>query len=441
MRFPTISGLIPEKPTEKELKTYRILLLIGVITHPLIGLIRNYSDINVTDPMSVRWIIASSGLLTYLLSYRSTFVRNNFILLVYLLAYAVSVHILSITGLNSMSVNYVIGYFLILISVSIIFYDVPNLLLYLVLMNAGALLLCAVTVSPPVKVSVFLSASITISLVIYFALRSKILTNRELDRLNRQLLEEIRIRKIVQEEVLQLNKNLKKNLAELEAVNSDLEAFSYSAAHDLRAPLRIINQFAGIFKKKYASHIDEDAVGILELIIKNTKDMDKLIYDLIDFSRLGKKQVKKEEINVESLVKGVLDNVFSADIKPGTEIRLEDLPPAQADYTLLQQVFINLISNALKYSSPRERVIIAISAHSTEKENVYCVRDNGTGFDMKYSHKLFAIFSRLHHKEEFEGTGLGLAIVKRIIDKHNGRVWAESGFDQGAAFYFSLPKS
>jgi signal transduction histidine kinase len=428
-----------DPPREKELKHCRIVLLIGIITHPLIGLIRILDDPTVNDPMSLRLITTFAALAVYLLSFRSSFVIRNFINLMYVLCYAVSIHILYVLLANQLSVNYVTGFFLILVAVSVIFNDEIHLLIYLLFMNAGLIAVSFSVSDPPVQVSVLLSASFTMSLVIYFALRSKITVNRELDKINRLLVKEVAERKTAQEEIQLLNKHLERNVSELESINNDLESFSYSAAHDLKAPLRIISQFSFLFRRRYEKSLDPEGLELLDTVIRSTRDMDKLINDLINFARLGKKELKKEYISMYNLVSSVLSNNFSAELDEKVEIIYGELPEVRVDAVLIQQVFVNLISNALKYSAARERIRIELSSFREKGDTVFFIRDNGAGFDMQYAHKLFLIFQRLHSRDEFEGTGLGLAIVKRIVERHGGRVWAESSVGKGATFYFSIP--
>ncbi len=233
-------------------------------------------------------------------------------------------------------------------------------------------------------------------------------------------------------------------LAEKEAkkISSELEAFSYSVSHDLRSPLRSISGFAQMLREDYGNKIDKEGNRLIEVVERNAKRMGQLIDDLLAFSRLGKQELGKAEIDMDALVKSVLEELL--DHQKGRKIAL-DLKPLQAafgDINMIRQVWDNLISNAIKYSQSKGNSQIIISCYEDMQmgEVVYCVKDNGVGFDMKYIDKLFGVFQRLHKKEEFEGTGVGLALAKRIIDRHKGRIWAEAIVNEGATFYFSLPK-
>ncbi len=231
----------------------------------------------------------------------------------------------------------------------------------------------------------------------------------------------------------------KKAEEQLQAVNKELEAFSYSVSHDLRAPLRAVNGYAKILQEDYAEKIDEDGISVLQAIMNNSKKMGVLIDDLLAFSRLGRKEIAASEINMNALVHVVRNEILNGDEKE-TEFKVEQLPPALGDQSLIRQVWVNLISNAIKYSQHKPRPLIEIGALSNGSAVEYYVKDNGAGFDMQYYDKLFGIFQRLHSQEEFEGTGIGLAIVQKIISRHNGTVRAEGKVNEGACFYFSLPQ-
>ena len=240
-------------------------------------------------------------------------------------------------------------------------------------------------------------------------------------------------------EIKKLNKDLKNNVVQLESTNKELEAFSYSVSHDLRAPLRSINGYAQIIQNEYNTTLDDELRRLLGVIQSNAKKMSTLIDELLAFSKLGRKEIVKTTIDTNEMVKNILAEQ-ETDKKPNLKIQTGDLPPIEGDNTLIYQVFVNLISNAIKYSSKKPESEIEINAAEEEDEITYFVKDNGTGFNMEYADKLFGVFQRLHSDEEFEGTGVGLAIVQRIIAKHGGRVWAEGETDKGATFYFSLPK-
>jgi PAS domain S-box-containing protein len=244
-------------------------------------------------------------------------------------------------------------------------------------------------------------------------------------------------RKIKDDEIIRLNQDLKENVQQLESVNKELESFSYSVSHDLRAPLRSVNNYAQMLEDSFAAQMDEKSTKLLGNIKRNAFKMDALIDDLLAFSRLGRKPVQKQRINMQDLIQHTYTELQNSN--PKAELIVDALPDTQADYNLLKQVVINLISNAIKYSGKIEHPVIQVGYTKKENSIEYFVKDNGAGFDMEYSDKLFGVFQRLHSTKEFEGTGVGLAIVKRIIEKHGGAVWAESKVGEGATFYFSLP--
>jgi light-regulated signal transduction histidine kinase (bacteriophytochrome) len=211
-------------------------------------------------------------------------------------------------------------------------------------------------------------------------------------------------------------------------------------SHDLRAPLRAVDGFSQAVLEDYGAYLPEEGRRHLETIREGAQRMGVLIDDLLTFSRLSRTPLKKQEVNVNLLVRKVLKELRSEREGRQIDIQLGDLPSCQGDSALLRQAWINLISNAVKYTRHRQAAVIRIGCQVEQEENVYFVHDNGAGFDMRYVHKLFGVFQRLHRKEEFEGTGVGLAIVQRIIHRHGGRVWAEAVLDRGATFYFTLEK-
>jgi len=239
------------------------------------------------------------------------------------------------------------------------------------------------------------------------------------------------------DEIIRLNQNLQENIQQLEDANKELESFSYSVSHDLRSPLRAITNYSQMIEDRFSQGMDDKFTGLLGNIKRNAFKMDVLIEDLLAFSRLGRKSVQKQNINMNELVQFVYNDTQTPYQKG--ELIVPELPVISADYNLLKQVCINLISNAIKYSSKVESPKIHIGFFQEENAIVYFIKDNGAGFDMEYMDKLFGVFQRLHSTKEFEGTGVGLAIVKRIIEKHGGKVWAESKVGEGATFYFSLP--
>lgn len=239
----------------------------------------------------------------------------------------------------------------------------------------------------------------------------------------------------------QLNKEYEKNITLLKASNNELESFSYSVSHDLRAPVRAIDGFTRILEKKYANLLDEEGKGYLNIVIGETKRMGKLIDDLLAFSRIGKKEIQKTTVDMNTVVKEIIAEVLNlAEQKYNARIIVHDLPPARCDSSLIQEVWLNLISNALKFSCPKPEPVVEIGSIADANSTSYYIKDNGVGFDMKYYEKLFGVFQRLHGSTEFAGTGIGLAIVHRIIISHHGKVWAEGKVNEGATFYFSLPK-
>jgi PAS domain S-box-containing protein len=232
----------------------------------------------------------------------------------------------------------------------------------------------------------------------------------------------------------------KKMEKQLEEVNKELESFSYSVSHDLRAPLRAINGYAELLEDKYTKALDETGKNFLKTIRDNAKKMGQLIDDLLSFSKLGEKIIDKTDLDMNSLVREVLTDLNKI-MNHNAQIKVDKLSPARGDQALIRQVFINLISNGIKYSSKKAKPIVEITSVMNENEVIYVVKDNGEGFDMAYAHKLFGVFQRLHSESEFEGTGVGLAIVHRIINKHGGKIWAEGEVGIGATFKFTLPHS
>ncbi len=247
-------------------------------------------------------------------------------------------------------------------------------------------------------------------------------------------------RKKSEEKILELNTALEANVFRLNNINRELEAFTYSVSHDLRAPLRAINGFASLLLSRNKERMDEECSRITQIIKENSQQMGQLIDDLLAFSRIGRYKPKLQEIDMRELADMVLQQLTHEYPQHKIALDVKSLEPITCDPALIKQVWVNLISNALKYSSHREAQHIEIGSRKNNMEIVYYVKDNGAGFDMRYYDKLFGIFQRLHSNNDFEGTGVGLAIVHRIVKRHSGRVWAESKIDEGATFYFSLPK-
>jgi len=242
------------------------------------------------------------------------------------------------------------------------------------------------------------------------------------------------------EELIIANQELIDRTAQLESVNNDLGSFSYSVSHDLRAPIRAISGYTRILVEDYGDKLDPEGIKILDSIMSNSKKMGELIDDLLAFSTLGRKEIIFSEINMVALVKLVIEEVLHQDGQNVPIFNVTHLPTASGDQSLIKQVWINLISNAIKYSRYKLKTHVKIGAYTKDDSVVYYVKDEGAGFDMLYYDKIFGVFERLHSHEEFEGTGIGLAIVQKIVHKHNGTVWAESKPNEGACFYFSLPE-
>lgn len=228
---------------------------------------------------------------------------------------------------------------------------------------------------------------------------------------------------------------------EMKKAQEELGSFSYSVSHDLRAPIRAINGYTQILIEDHSDSIDADGKKILQSIINNSKKMGFLIDDLLAFSKLGRKEITSTTVDMNALVKSVLNEIIIEKDQNTPIIEMEALTPASGDASLIKQVWINLLSNAIKYSKYKAEIRIKITSVAQKNQIIYCIKDWGAGFDMAYYDKLFGVFQRLHSQEEFSGTGIGLAIVQKIVDRHHGKVWAESKLDHGASFYFSLPNS
>ncbi len=244
-------------------------------------------------------------------------------------------------------------------------------------------------------------------------------------------------RKKSDEEIFRLNKNLKENNQQLENANKELSAFSYTVSHDLRSPLRVLNTYTQRIEDEHGQAMNPKMLQLFGHIKRNAHKMDTLIDNLLEFSRLGKKIIEKRNVNVKELIKYAYDELPA--IYDKGVLTIDDLPDIAADINLLRQVVVNLISNAIKYSSKNLQPKIHVGFFKENMTVVYFIKDNGIGFDMEYTSKLFNVFYRLNNSKDFEGTGVGLAIVKRIIEKHGGTIWAEAKVNEGATFYFSLP--
>jgi signal transduction histidine kinase len=236
----------------------------------------------------------------------------------------------------------------------------------------------------------------------------------------------------------ELEQRVIERTAQLEAVNKELEAFTYSVAHDLRAPLRHIDAFSRILAEETGPHLPSQANQYLDRILQAARRMGQLVDDLLNLSRVGRKELSTQVTGLNSVVEEVLASLGPEVEGRQIEWKIGKLPFVEADPSLLKQVFANLLSNAIKYTRPRDHAVIEVGCMSSNGAPCIFVQDNGVGFNMKYAEKLFGIFQRLHRQEDFEGTGIGLATVQRIIHKHGGRVWAEAELDRGATFYFTL---
>lgn len=235
-----------------------------------------------------------------------------------------------------------------------------------------------------------------------------------------------------------LNLALQKHAADLEAANEELESFAHSASHDLRTPLRLMNKVAHQMLEDYRAQLPADAIDKVEMILMSTREMAKLIEDLLDLSRVSREPMRKRRVDTSRLAREAVEELRDEQQGRDVEIVIEDLASCRADRVLLKQVILNLLANALKFTRPRARTQIRLGCTETSGETVYFVRDNGVGFDQSDADMLFLAFHRHHKHAEFEGTGIGLALVKRIIDRHGGRIWAEGEIDKGSTFYFTL---
>jgi signal transduction histidine kinase len=258
-----------------------------------------------------------------------------------------------------------------------------------------------------------------------------------LERSNRQLEQaEERLRMLNTE----LEQRVEARTAELEAANKDLEGFSYSVSHDLRAPIRAITGFCSLLIEDHGTQLDTEAQRKLGIVKGEAERMGALIDDLLAFSRLGRKALRPESLDMTDLARRAFERVCPPEQAARIELRLGTTPRARGDRNLFEQVWINLLSNAVKFSAKKDRPVIEVGGLNDAAEHVYFVRDNGAGFDPSHAGRLFGVFQRLHHEHEFPGTGVGLALVHKIVTRHGGRMWADASIGEGATFHFTLPK-
>jgi len=251
---------------------------------------------------------------------------------------------------------------------------------------------------------------------------------------------DVTARKRTEEQITRLNRELSLRVEQADAVNQELEAFSYSVSHDLRAPLRHITGFADMLQKQLVNNDDPKTVRYLKYIRESADQMGNLIDDLLVFSRMGRTEMIRDEVDMSEVVREVIKH-YGLEIE-GRRVEFEvgELPSVRGDRAMLRLVWMNLVGNAIKYSRQRETARIEIGSQPSDlPERIYFIRDNGVGFNMKYAHKLFGVFQRLHQADEYEGTGIGLANVRRIVQRHGGKAWAQGYIDQGATFSFSIP--
>ncbi|MCL4491373.1 MAG: PAS domain S-box protein [Nitrospirae bacterium] len=276
---------------------------------------------------------------------------------------------------------------------------------------------------------------------IYCLITSTVRHDREGAILGYQgIIHDITGRKQAEEEIRKLNRELEQRILELTETNRELDAFSHSVSHDLRAPLVAIGGFARRLLRKHSDDLDAAGLDMLNTILANVQNMERLINDLLAFSRSGRQRMNLLDVDMEELVSTVFEELRT--IVPGRKVHLKagKLLPAYADPSLIRQVIMNLLSNAFKFTRTREEAVIEAGSRYDGNDVLYYVKDNGVGFDMRYANRLFDVFQRMHGDEGFEGTGIGLSIVQRIVVRHGGRVWAEGSVGKGAVFYFTLPQ-
>jgi signal transduction histidine kinase len=262
----------------------------------------------------------------------------------------------------------------------------------------------------------------------------------ELTISNERLTEEIESHKLAEQEIQKLNRDLHQKVEELTEANRELDAFNYSVSHDLKTPLLVVEGYIGRLQKIYGDTFDEKAADMLHIIRTNAQKMERLIRDLLAFSRSGRQQITATDIDIAGLVKSAIEEIKPLSGGRTIHFDVQALPPAYGDKALIKQVLVNLLSNAVKFSASKDVAVIEVGGRDADIENIYYVKDNGVGFDPLDSDKVFSAFHRLPGSREIEGSGVGLSIVERIIGRHGGRAWAEGHMNEGAVFYFSLPK-
>ena len=238
-----------------------------------------------------------------------------------------------------------------------------------------------------------------------------------------------------------LEENVRERTEELKIANRELEAFSYSVSHDLRAPLRAVSTFTQVLLSDHVGPLNEEGRRLLQNVNAGAAHMDRLITDLLRLSQLNRQALHRQPQRFAEVVRSIIDGMASERAGRDIEFVVADFPTWKVDPGLMQQVFVNLISNAIKFTREREHACIEVGYRMDGSTLVCFVKDNGVGFNMKYMNKLFGVFQRLHSADQFEGTGVGLSIVRRIVERHGGKVWVDGGQDQGATFYFSLPNA
>lgn len=270
-------------------------------------------------------------------------------------------------------------------------------------------------------------------------LRAKVSVFLELERMRHALELEIAAGRHAAAEIEGLNRDLQRRAAELEAANRELDRFAALVAHDLRAPLRAIEGYARMFEEDHLDRLDGEGRRLVRVVREESRRLDLLIEKLLDFTRFGREPMEAALIDMGELARAAFMELKDGGGARAPALLMSDLPTGRGDPALIRQVWTNLLSNAIKYSGRRSDPVIEVAGHTVAGENVYCVRDNGAGFDMRHYERLFGLFQRLPEAKQYDGAGVGLAIVERIVNRHGGRVWAESKPDQGASFYFTLP--